>query len=62
MFNHLRDDFPTLKGENAPVYLDNACMTLRPTQVIEAIRSYYEESQDAVAVLSTVMQPLFQGK
>jgi len=44
MFNHLRDDFPTLKGENAPVYLDNACMTLRPTQVIEEIRSYYEQS------------------
>ena len=44
MFNHLRTDFPTLSGDDAPVYLDNACMTLRPKQVIEAIRSYYEES------------------
>lgn len=44
MFNHLRNDFPTLYGDDAPVYLDNACMTLRPKQVIEAIRSYYEES------------------
>ena len=44
MFRNHRNDFPTLAGENAPVYLDNACMTLRPTSVIEAIRSYYEES------------------
>lgn len=44
MFRNLREDFPTLTGQNAPVYLDNACMTLRPTAVIEAIRSYYEES------------------
>ena len=44
MFRNHRNDFPTLSGENAPVYLDNACMTLRPTTVIEAIRSYYEES------------------
>ena len=44
MFGNLREDFPTLSGENAPVYLDNACMTLRPNSVIEAIRSYYEES------------------
>ena len=44
MFNILRDDFPTLTGDNSPIYLDNACMTLRPRQVIDAIRSYYEES------------------
>ena len=44
MFNKLRDDFPTLTGDNSPIYLDNACMTLRPRQVIDAIRSYYEES------------------
>ena len=44
MFNKLRDDFPTLAGDNSPIYLDNACMTLRPRQVIDAIRSYYEES------------------
>ena len=44
MFSKFRADFPTLNGENPPVYLDNACMTLRPNSVIEAIRSYYEES------------------
>ena len=44
MFSKHRADFPTLSGENPPIYLDNACMTLRPNSVIEAIRSYYEES------------------
>ena len=44
MFNHLRDDFPTLSGEDPAVYLDNACMTLRPQPVIDAIRTYYEQS------------------
>ena len=44
MFSNHREDFPTLVGENVPIYLDNACMTLRPKSVIEAIRSYYEES------------------
>ena len=44
MFSKFRQDFPTLGGENPPIYLDNACMTLRPKPVIEAIRSYYEES------------------
>ena len=44
MFRHLRDDFPTLRAESPPAYLDNACMTLRPDSVIEAIRSYYEET------------------
>ena len=44
MFREKREDFPTLCGDKPPVYLDNACMTLRPKPVIEAIRSYYEES------------------
>ncbi len=44
MFSKRRSDFPTLNGSNPPVYLDNACMTLRPSSVIEAIRSYYEQS------------------
>ena len=44
MFNKRRADFPTLDTDNPPVYLDNACMTLRPKSVVEAIRSYYEES------------------
>mgnify|MGYP005656329493 CR=1 FL=1 len=44
MFADKREDFPTLCGDNPPAYLDNACMTLRPKPVIEAIRSYYEET------------------
>ena len=44
MFSNNRKDFPTLNSENPPVYLDNACMTLRPKSVIEAILSYYEET------------------
>ena len=44
MFSKHRADFPTLNVDNPPVYLDNACMTLRPNTVIAAIRSYYEES------------------
>ena len=44
MFSELREDFPTLRGENPPTYLDNACMTLRPDSVINAIRSYYEKT------------------
>jgi cysteine desulfurase/selenocysteine lyase len=43
MFKERREDFPTLCGDNPPAYLDNACMTLRPKPVIEAIRSYYEK-------------------
>ncbi len=43
MFRELREDFPTLCEENPPAYLDNACMTLRPKPVIEAILSYYEQ-------------------
>ena len=40
-FSHLRNDFPTLCGDNAPAYLDNACVTLKPRQVIDAISDYY---------------------
>ena len=39
----LRRDFPTLDVEEPPVYLDNACVTLRPAHVIDAIRRYYDE-------------------
>lgn len=42
----LRDDFPilqkTMNGKPI-VYFDNACMTLRPKQVIEAMDRYYYE-------------------
>ena len=33
--------FPPLMDDSKPVYLDNACMTLRPTTVIKAIEEYY---------------------
>ncbi len=36
-----REYFPPLHEENSPVYLDNACMTLRPQSVISAIQQYY---------------------
>jgi cysteine desulfurase/selenocysteine lyase len=36
-----RDFFPPLQEVDAPIYLDNACMTLRPESVIDAIQQYY---------------------
>lgn len=39
--NKIREDFPTLREEDAPAYLDNACVTLKPDCVIEAITEYY---------------------
>jgi cysteine desulfurase / selenocysteine lyase len=42
----LRADFPVLSRTypNGPlVYLDNACSTLKPRPVIDAVRAYYEE-------------------
>ena len=36
-----RKDFPILNSEDSPIYLDSACMTLRPQAVIEAITDYY---------------------
>ncbi|UCD07388.1 MAG: aminotransferase class V-fold PLP-dependent enzyme [Candidatus Aenigmatarchaeota archaeon] len=42
----VREDFPVLQrviNGKPIVYLDNACMTLRPIQVIEKIREYYTE-------------------
>lgn len=41
-----RDDFPALRSErygDGLVYFDNACMTMRPKQVIEKITEYYTE-------------------
>ncbi|MCA9404106.1 MAG: aminotransferase class V-fold PLP-dependent enzyme [Candidatus Omnitrophica bacterium] len=44
--NAIRNDFPALqrliKGK-PPVYFDNACMTLRPHSVIDAMTRYYRE-------------------
>ncbi len=42
----LRRDFPALgrrRNGKPPIYLNNTCMTLRPRQVIDALRRYYEE-------------------
>jgi cysteine desulfurase / selenocysteine lyase len=42
----IRQDFPILQAEikNKPaIYFDNACQTLRPLPVIEAINEYYRE-------------------
>jgi cysteine desulfurase/selenocysteine lyase len=37
----IREDFPTLRGDDVPAYLDNACVTLKPDCVIDAITDYY---------------------
>lgn len=39
----LRRDFTVLDRENPPIYLDNACMTLKPKQVVDAMTTYYDE-------------------
>ncbi|MBM4448865.1 MAG: aminotransferase class V-fold PLP-dependent enzyme, partial [Chloroflexi bacterium] len=41
---HIRDDFPCLRQERngkPPVYFDNACMTLKPNPVVDAMMNYY---------------------
>ncbi len=38
-----RLDFPLLCKENPPIFFDNACMTLKPRQVIDAVCSYYSD-------------------
>ena len=40
----LREDFPALCLDNPVAYLDNACVTLRPHSVINAISDYYVHS------------------
>ncbi|PDH24381.1 MAG: selenocysteine lyase, partial [Marine Group II euryarchaeote MED-G33] len=39
-----RELFPPLREEGAPIYFDNACMTLRPQSVIDAIQHYYSQN------------------
>lgn len=39
-----REDFPLLRGEEPPVYLDNACVTMRPDSVIGAVERYYTQT------------------
>ena len=43
-FRKLRQDFPTLRHDDAPAYLDNACVTLKPDSVVEAIHDYYTKT------------------
>ena len=40
--NKIRDEFYCLRQSNPPIYLDNACMNLKPDSVIKAITSYYQ--------------------
>lgn len=43
--NRIREDFPVLGreiGGRLPIYFDNACQTLRPRQVTQAVQEYYE--------------------
>lgn len=43
--NPFRNDFPTLNNKEHPLaYLDNAATTQKPQSVIEAVRSYYRNS------------------
>jgi len=41
--NKIRQDFPILSKDNPVIYFDNACSTLRPRQVIDAMNEYYNE-------------------
>ncbi|MHA1905820.1 MAG: aminotransferase class V-fold PLP-dependent enzyme [Candidatus Thorarchaeota archaeon] len=45
-WNRIREDFPVLKrtiNGKPLVYLDSACMSLKPKQVVEAMNEYYEQ-------------------
>lgn len=42
--NKIREDFPLLNNSKKPIiYFDNACMSLKPRQVVEKISEYYNE-------------------
>ena len=38
-----RDDFPILQTRKPPIYFDNACQTLRPQKVINALLAYLRD-------------------
>src|SRR5438067_11918550 len=40
----LRKEFAYFDRAEAPIYLDNACMSLKPRAVVDAVRRYYEET------------------
>lgn len=37
----IRQDFTILRDSKAPIYFDNACMSLKPDSVVSAINEYY---------------------
>jgi len=37
----MREDFPLLRGNNAPIYFDNAATTQRPEQVLKEVNDLY---------------------
>jgi cysteine desulfurase/selenocysteine lyase len=39
----IRKDFKILNGEKVPIYFDNACISLKPDRVVEAMDQYYYE-------------------
>jgi len=39
--NKSREDFKILNKDNAPIYFDSSCMSLKPNQVVEAMDDYY---------------------
>ncbi len=41
--NKIRKDFKILSDEKAPIYFDNACMSLKPNTVVNAMNTYYYE-------------------
>lgn len=45
ILEQVRRDFPALTPRRgpAPIYFDNACMTLRPQSVLDAMNAYYTE-------------------
>ncbi|MFH0864442.1 MAG: cysteine desulfurase [Candidatus Gottesmanbacteria bacterium] len=45
-FDQIRNDFPLLRSRangKLPIYFDNACQSLRPQSVIDAINGYYRD-------------------
>ncbi|PSL44115.1 cysteine desulfurase/selenocysteine lyase [Saccharothrix carnea] len=44
----VRADFPLLRGEDAPVYLDNAATTQKPQVVLDAVVDYYRTANSNV--------------
>lgn len=38
----IRESFPLLVRDKPPIYFDNACVTLKPIQVVKALNKYYK--------------------